>query len=205
MKYFFLLLGMSAYNTLLYEQHNTHDNVFQIPTYCTIYLLDKTHVKIRTSNPLKNFFNITLLHVSIFPDHHQGVNVPIYEVIEYLYICWCYWYDGGMPVIVIDDYKFLDLFFNFIFGQCIYDLSKFLLTCGCVGYVVFSWSDRCLSCVVMRVVIRDYHVVALWFVWCQKVCCVRMVVALWLADLFGGILEYTWLPNCSCVYLLYMF
>ena len=36
--------------------------------------------------------------------------------------------------------------------------------CGCVGYVVFGWSDRCLSCVVMHVVIRDYHVVALWFV-----------------------------------------
>jgi len=33
--------------------------VFQIPTYCTVYLLDKTYVKIRTSNPLK-FFNITL-------------------------------------------------------------------------------------------------------------------------------------------------
>ena len=32
-------------------------DVFQIPTYCTIYLLDKTHVKIRTSNPL-NFFLI---------------------------------------------------------------------------------------------------------------------------------------------------
>jgi len=32
-------------------------NVFQIPTYCTIYLLDKTHVKIRTSNPL-TFFKI---------------------------------------------------------------------------------------------------------------------------------------------------
>jgi len=27
-------------------------NVFQTPTYCTIYLLDKTHVKIRTSDPL---------------------------------------------------------------------------------------------------------------------------------------------------------
>ena len=25
---------------------------FQIPTYCAIYLLDKTHVKIRMSNPL---------------------------------------------------------------------------------------------------------------------------------------------------------
>ena len=61
-------------------------NVFQIPTYCTIYLHDKTHVKIRTSNPLK-FFKITLLHVSTLPDHHQGVNVPIYEVIEYFYIC----------------------------------------------------------------------------------------------------------------------
>jgi len=59
---------------------------FQIPTYCTIYLFDKTHVKIRTSNPLK-YFNITLLHVLILPDHHQGVNVPIYEVIEYFYIC----------------------------------------------------------------------------------------------------------------------
>jgi len=35
------------------------------------------------SNPLK-FFNITLLHVSILPDHHQGVNVPIYEVIDRL-------------------------------------------------------------------------------------------------------------------------
>ena len=62
-------------------------DVFQIPTYCTIYLLDKTHFKIRTSNPLKIFFNITLLHVSILPDRHQGVNVPIYEVIEYFYIC----------------------------------------------------------------------------------------------------------------------
>jgi len=62
-------------------------NVFQIPTYFTIYLLDKTHIKIRTSNPL-TFFNITLVHVSILPDHHhQGVNVPIYEVIEYFYIC----------------------------------------------------------------------------------------------------------------------
>ena len=61
-------------------------NVFQIPTYGTIYLLDKTHVKIRTSNPLK-FFNIKHLHVSILPDHHQGVNVPIYEVIEYFCIC----------------------------------------------------------------------------------------------------------------------
>jgi len=61
-------------------------NVFQIATYCTIYLLDKTHVKIRTSNLLK-IFNITLLHVSILPDHHQGVNVPIYEVTEYFYIC----------------------------------------------------------------------------------------------------------------------
>ena len=60
--------------------------VFQIPTYSTIYLRDKTHVKIRTSNPLK-IFNITLLHVSILPDHHQGVNVPIYEVTEYFYIC----------------------------------------------------------------------------------------------------------------------
>jgi len=50
-----------------------------------IYLI-KTHVKIRTSNQLK-FFNITLLHVSILPDHHQGVNVPIYEVNEYFYIC----------------------------------------------------------------------------------------------------------------------
>ena len=60
--------------------------VFQMPTYCAIYLLDKTHVKLRTSNPLK-FFNITLLHVSILPDHHQGVNVPIYEVTEYFYIC----------------------------------------------------------------------------------------------------------------------
>ena len=64
----------------------TEQYVFQIPTHCTIYLLDKTHVKIRTSNPLK-FFNITLLHVSILPDHHQGVNVPIYEVTEYFYIC----------------------------------------------------------------------------------------------------------------------
>jgi len=73
--------------------------VFQIPTYCSIYLLDKTHVKIRTSNPLK-FFNITLLHVSILPDHHQGVNIPIYEVIEYFYICWCYWYGGGLHVVV---------------------------------------------------------------------------------------------------------
>ena len=27
--------------------------VFQIQTYCTIYLLDQTHVKLRTSNPLK--------------------------------------------------------------------------------------------------------------------------------------------------------
>ena len=61
-------------------------NVFQIPTYYTIYLLDKTHLKIRTSHPLK-FFNITLLHVSILLDHHQGVNVPIYEFIEYFYIC----------------------------------------------------------------------------------------------------------------------
>ena len=60
--------------------------VFQIPNLLHYYLLDKTHVKIRTSNPLK-FFNITFLHVSILPDHHQGVNVPIYEVIEYLYIC----------------------------------------------------------------------------------------------------------------------
>jgi len=64
--------------------------VFHISTYCTIYLLDKTHVKIRTSNPLK-FLNITLLHVSILPDHHEGVNVPICEVIEYFYICRCYW------------------------------------------------------------------------------------------------------------------
>ena len=54
--------------------------VFQIPTYCTIYLIDKTHVKIRTSNLLK--FNMSLPHVSILPDHHQSVNVPIYEVIE---------------------------------------------------------------------------------------------------------------------------
>ena len=75
-------------------------NVFQIPTYCSIYLLDKTHLKIRMSNPLK-FLNITLLHVSILPDHHQGVNVPIYEVIEYFYICWCCcWYDGGLRVVV---------------------------------------------------------------------------------------------------------
>ena len=73
--------------------------VFQIPTYCTIYLLDKTHAKIRTSNPWKNF-NITRPHVSILPDHHQGVNVPIYEITEYFYICWCYWYDGGMHVVV---------------------------------------------------------------------------------------------------------
>jgi len=60
--------------------------VFQIPTYCTVYLLGKTHVKICMSNPLK-IFDITLLHVSILPDHHHGVNVPIYEVIEYFYIC----------------------------------------------------------------------------------------------------------------------
>ena len=33
----------------------------------------------RRSNPLKF---ISLLHVSILKDHHQGVNVPIYEVIE---------------------------------------------------------------------------------------------------------------------------
>ena len=64
------------------RERRKESDVFQIPTYCTIYLLDKTHVKIRKSNPLK-FFNITLLHVSILPDHHQGVNVPIYEVIEY--------------------------------------------------------------------------------------------------------------------------
>ena len=29
-KHFFLLLRMSAYNTLLYEQHNTHDNLHNI-------------------------------------------------------------------------------------------------------------------------------------------------------------------------------
>jgi len=29
---------------------NKEFNVFQIPIYCTIYLLDKTHVKIRESN-----------------------------------------------------------------------------------------------------------------------------------------------------------
>jgi hypothetical protein len=57
---------------------NKHRIVFQIPTYCTIYLLDKTHVKIRTSKPLK-FFNITLLHVSILPDHHQGVIIGEYS------------------------------------------------------------------------------------------------------------------------------
>ena len=33
----------------------------------------------RRSSPLKF---ISLLHVSILKDHHQGVNVPIYEVIE---------------------------------------------------------------------------------------------------------------------------
>ena len=34
----------------------------------------------RRSSPLKF---ISLLHVSILKDHHQGVNVPIYEVNEY--------------------------------------------------------------------------------------------------------------------------
>jgi len=53
----------------------------------------KTHAKIRRSNPLKF---ISLLHVSIPKDHHQGVNVPIYEVIEcflfllILLVCWLY-------------------------------------------------------------------------------------------------------------------
>ena len=42
--------------------------------------LYKTHVKIYRSNPLKF---IPLLHVSILKYHHQGVNIPIYEVIEY--------------------------------------------------------------------------------------------------------------------------
>ena len=38
--------------------------------------LCKTHAKIRRSNPLKF---ISLIHVSILKDHHQGVNVPIYK------------------------------------------------------------------------------------------------------------------------------
>ena len=42
--------------------------------------LCKTHAKICRYNPLTF---ISLLHVSILKDHHQGVNVPIYEVIEY--------------------------------------------------------------------------------------------------------------------------
>ena len=92
--------SLRLYNDARTNIHKIHSRLFfQIPTYFTIYLLDKTHVKIRTSN-LLTFFNITLLHVSILPDHHQGVNVPIYEVVEYLYICWCYWYDGGMHVVV---------------------------------------------------------------------------------------------------------
>jgi len=41
--------------------------------------LCKTHAKICRSNSLKF---ISLLHVSILKDHHQGVNVPIYEVTE---------------------------------------------------------------------------------------------------------------------------
>jgi len=76
------MLGFDNFHfvTLLFYQ------IFQIPTDFPHYLLHKTHVKTRTSNPLK-FFNITLLHVSILPDHHQGVYVPIYEDIEYFYIC----------------------------------------------------------------------------------------------------------------------
>ena len=75
----------------------------------------KTHAKIRRSNPLKF---ISLLHVSILKDHHQGVNVPIYEVIEY----------------------FLFLLMLLVWWRH---------ACGCVGYVMFGWSDRCLSCAVI--------------------------------------------------------
>ena len=46
--------------------------------------LCKTHAKICRSNPLKF---ISLLHVSILKDHHQGVNVPLYEVIECFWFC----------------------------------------------------------------------------------------------------------------------
>jgi hypothetical protein len=55
---------------------------YQLIAHC----FNKTHAKIRRSNPLKFFY--ILLHVSILKDHHQGVNVPIYEVIEYfLFFC----------------------------------------------------------------------------------------------------------------------
>jgi len=70
-----------------------HRNIFSFMLPCNIinfslkYQLiahyfntrSKTQAKISRSNPLKF---VSLLHISILKDHHQGVNVPIYEVIE---------------------------------------------------------------------------------------------------------------------------
>jgi len=79
--------------------------------------LCKTHAKMRRSNPLKF---ISFLHVSILKDLHQGVNVPIYEVIEH----------------------FLFLLILLVWWRH---------ACRCVGYIIFGWSDRCVSCAVIRV------------------------------------------------------
>jgi len=75
----------------------------------------------RRSSPLKF---ISLVHVSILKDHHQGVNVPIYGVID------CF-------------------FFLLIL------LVWWRHACRCVGYVMlcyvmFGWTDRCLSCAVIQ-------------------------------------------------------
>jgi len=53
-----------------------------------------------------------------------------------------------MPVIIIDDYMFLYVFL--IYSDPIY-IMYLDFTCRCVGYVMFGWSDRCLSCAVIRV------------------------------------------------------
>ena len=84
--------------------------VFQIPTYCTIYLLDKTHVKIRTSNPLKFFKYNT-------PTCFNPSGSSSGSKCSYI---WSYW----------------------IFLYLLMLLVWWWHACGCIGYVVFGWSER---------------------------------------------------------------
>ena len=78
--------------------------------------LCKTHAKIRRSNPL-NF--ISLLHVSILKDHHQGVNVTIYEVIE----CFLFLLILNVPI-----YEVIECFlFLLILNRNIYSLMMMII------------------------------------------------------------------------------
>ena len=73
------------------------------------------------------------------------------KLLNVSYFCWYYWCGGGMHVIIIDDYMFWYISLIYSNPIYIYNVPRFLLTCRCVGYVMFGWSDRCLSCAVIRV------------------------------------------------------